>query len=123
MNRVIVWDIETVPDIEGFAAANGHEGKGDDEIRAAMGDKFPTTNSRPIDPVFRADNVVLAISGEKDGNLRVVYARIGRCQGRSAWRGTRWRGYGCSLTLTVRICRRSALCERLLLRFACAAAE
>ena len=55
MSNVIVWDIETVPDIEGFAAANGHEGKGDDEIRAAMGDKFPTTNSRPIDPVFRAD--------------------------------------------------------------------
>jgi hypothetical protein len=24
---------------------------------------------------------------EKDRNLRVVYARIGRCQGRSAWRG------------------------------------
>jgi hypothetical protein len=31
---------------------------------------------RPIDPVFRADSVVLAISVEKDGNLRVVYARI-----------------------------------------------
>jgi hypothetical protein len=41
MNRVIVWDVETVPDIKGFAAANGHDGKGDDEIRAAMGDKFP----------------------------------------------------------------------------------
>src|ERR1700756_5096088 len=27
------------------------------------------------------------ISAEKDGNLRVVYARIGRCQGRPAWRG------------------------------------
>jgi hypothetical protein len=37
--------------------------------------------SRPIDPVFRADSVVLAISA---GNLRVVYARIGRCQGRPA---------------------------------------
>ena len=41
MNRIIVWDIETVSDIEGFAAANCHEGKDDDEIRAAMGDKFP----------------------------------------------------------------------------------
>jgi hypothetical protein len=40
--------------------------------------------SRPIDPVFRADTVVLAISAEKNGNLRVVYARIGRCQGRPA---------------------------------------
>ena len=36
---------------------------------------------------FRADSVVLAISAEKDGNLRAVYARIGRCQGRPAWRG------------------------------------
>jgi hypothetical protein len=40
MSSVIVWDIETVPDIKGFAAANGHDGKGDDEIRTAMGDKF-----------------------------------------------------------------------------------
>ena len=38
---VIAWDIETVPDLKGFAAANGHEGKTDEEIRAAMGDKFP----------------------------------------------------------------------------------
>ena len=41
MSNVIVWDIETVPDLKGFAAANGHDGRGDDEIRAAMGDKFP----------------------------------------------------------------------------------
>jgi 3'-5' exonuclease len=38
---VIVWDIETVPDLKGFARANGHDGKSDDDIRAAMGDKFP----------------------------------------------------------------------------------
>jgi 3'-5' exonuclease len=38
---VIVWDIETVPDLKGFALANGHNGKSDDDIRAAMGDKFP----------------------------------------------------------------------------------
>jgi predicted PolB exonuclease-like 3'-5' exonuclease len=41
MSNLIVWDIETVPDLKGFAAANGHEGAGDDELRAAMGDKFP----------------------------------------------------------------------------------
>ena len=41
MPHVIVWDIETVPDISAFAAANGHEGKSDDDIRAAMGEKFP----------------------------------------------------------------------------------
>jgi hypothetical protein len=38
-------------------------------------------------PLFRTDSVILAISAEKDGNLRVVYARIGRWQGRPAWRG------------------------------------
>jgi predicted PolB exonuclease-like 3'-5' exonuclease len=38
---VIVWDIETAPDLKGFAAANHCAGKTDDEIRAAMGDKFP----------------------------------------------------------------------------------
>jgi hypothetical protein len=41
MTSVIVWDLETVPDLKGYAAANAHEGKPDDEIRAAMGDKFP----------------------------------------------------------------------------------
>src|SRR3982075_2241522 len=39
--NVIVWDIETIPDIKGFAAANGLAGKSDDDIRAAMGDLFP----------------------------------------------------------------------------------
>jgi 3'-5' exonuclease len=39
--HVIVWDIETVPDLKGFAAANGHNGKSDGEIRAELGDKFP----------------------------------------------------------------------------------
>jgi 3'-5' exonuclease len=38
---IIVWDIETVPDLKGFAAANGHNGRPDEEVRAAMGDKFP----------------------------------------------------------------------------------
>ncbi len=38
---VIVWDLETIPDLEGFAAAQGLVGKSDEEIRAALGDKFP----------------------------------------------------------------------------------
>ena len=38
---VIVWDIETAPDLKGFAAANGHDSRSDDEVRVAMGDKFP----------------------------------------------------------------------------------
>jgi 3'-5' exonuclease len=39
--NIIVWDIETIPDLKGFAAANGHIGKTDDEVRAELGDKFP----------------------------------------------------------------------------------
>jgi hypothetical protein len=38
---VIVWDLETVPDVAGFAAANGLVGKSDAEVRDAIGDKFP----------------------------------------------------------------------------------
>jgi hypothetical protein len=38
---VIVWDLETVPDIGGFAAANDLVGKSDTQVREAIGDKFP----------------------------------------------------------------------------------
>jgi 3'-5' exonuclease len=38
---IIVWDIETVPDLRGFAAANGLIGKSDEEVREAIGEKFP----------------------------------------------------------------------------------
>ena len=41
MPHVIAWDIETIPDLNGFAAANNLVGKTDEEIREAMGDKFP----------------------------------------------------------------------------------
>jgi 3'-5' exonuclease len=46
MPQVIVWDIETVPDLKGFAAANGHDGKTDDEVRAELGEKFPKQGRR-----------------------------------------------------------------------------
>jgi predicted PolB exonuclease-like 3'-5' exonuclease len=38
---VIIWDLETVPDLHGFAAANDLVAKTDDEIREAVGSKFP----------------------------------------------------------------------------------
>jgi len=40
-DHVMVWDIETIPDLKGFAAANSLHDKTDAEIREAMGDKFP----------------------------------------------------------------------------------
>jgi hypothetical protein len=41
MNNVIIWDIETVPDLRGYAAANGMSAATDEEVREAIGDKFP----------------------------------------------------------------------------------
>ena len=38
---VIVWDLETVPDLGGFAASNDLVGKPDADIRAVLGNKFP----------------------------------------------------------------------------------
>jgi predicted PolB exonuclease-like 3'-5' exonuclease len=40
-SNVIVWDLETVPDLQGFAVANDLVGKTDEEIREAIADKFP----------------------------------------------------------------------------------
>jgi hypothetical protein len=39
--NVIVWDLETVPDLRGFAAAHGLSGKTEAEVMEALGDKFP----------------------------------------------------------------------------------
>jgi predicted PolB exonuclease-like 3'-5' exonuclease len=40
-SHVLVWDIETVPDLPGYAAANRLPGKSDAEILEAIGDKYP----------------------------------------------------------------------------------
>ena len=51
---MIVWDIETVPDLAGFAAANGHDGKSDEEIRA--GRELPKHIFQPIPPIRRFES-------------------------------------------------------------------
>jgi 3'-5' exonuclease len=38
---IMVWDLETVPDLEGYARANNLIGKSPEEIRTGMGDDFP----------------------------------------------------------------------------------
>jgi 3'-5' exonuclease len=38
---VIIWDLETVPDLAGFAAANDLVGQSDADIREALGNRFP----------------------------------------------------------------------------------
>jgi hypothetical protein len=43
--HAVVWDLETVPDLKGFAAANDLVSKSDDEIREARwATSFPNTS-------------------------------------------------------------------------------
>jgi 3'-5' exonuclease len=67
MPHVLVWDIETVPDLRGFAAANNLDGNTDDEVRAAMGDKFP----KHVDHLIACIGVLIA---HHDGDHWVVDA-------------------------------------------------
>ena len=46
--QVIVWDLETIPDLEAFAAASNLQGKPESEVRDGMGDKFPKLVSHKI---------------------------------------------------------------------------
>lgn len=41
MPSVIVWDLETVPDLNGYARAKGLTGLSDDQVREDLGEKFP----------------------------------------------------------------------------------
>jgi len=61
-SSVIVWDLETVPDLVGFAAANDLVGKSAVEVREAIGDKFPKRCSRA--------QLVLVISDHSEQSQR-----------------------------------------------------
>ena len=41
---IIVWDLETVPDLAGFAAANNLVGQTDAHIRSALGNNSQSTS-------------------------------------------------------------------------------
>src|SRR5579863_4254817 len=67
MKSIIVWDLETIPDLQGFAAAKGHDGKTDDEIREALGDKFPKH-------IYHSIICIGALIAHQDGDHWVVDA-------------------------------------------------
>jgi 3'-5' exonuclease len=67
MPHVLIWDIETVPDLRGYAAANELDGKSDDEVRAAMGDKFPKH-------IYHSIACIGALIAHHDGDHWVVDA-------------------------------------------------
>jgi predicted PolB exonuclease-like 3'-5' exonuclease len=60
-SHVLVWDLETVPDLRAFAAANDLVGKSDDEISEAMGDKFPKH-------IYHSIVCIGALIAHRDGN-------------------------------------------------------
>ena len=85
-SSVIIWDLETVPDLAGFAAANDLTGKSDVEVREAIGDKFFKHNplvarthdlpglvrSLPLSQLF----LVTTICGVAAGALVLVAVRV-----------------------------------------------
>lgn len=38
--HVLVWNLETVPDLRRFAAANGLDDRSDDDVRAKISNEF-----------------------------------------------------------------------------------
>jgi hypothetical protein len=72
---VIVWDLETVPDLRGFAAANDLVGKNDDEVRAAIGDKFPKLIYHSIVCIGALVAPVRAITGRSMRSEPLMLAR------------------------------------------------
>jgi len=50
MINVIVWDLETIPDLRGYAAANAHVGRTDDHFLAATATSSPSTTGRTAIP-------------------------------------------------------------------------
>jgi len=65
MPHVLVWDLETVPDVSGFVAANNMFDKSAEEVREAMGDKFPKH-------IYHSIICIGALIAHHDGNHWVV---------------------------------------------------
>ena len=51
-NSVIIWDLETIPDLSGFAVANDLVGKTDAEIREVLGKQVSKAHV-PLNSVHR----------------------------------------------------------------------
>ena len=65
-SNIIVWDLETVPDLRGYAAANGMSAS-TDELREAIGDKFPKH-------IYHAIVCIGALVAHRDNGAWVVDA-------------------------------------------------
>lgn len=89
MPHVIAWDIETVPDISGYAAANDLLGKSAEQVRAEMGDKFPkhiyhriicigAVIAHSVDDHWVVDSIGAPYIGERSSEGELIAAFVDR---------------------------------------------
>ena len=76
MPHVLAWDIETVPNVSGYAAANGLEGKSDDEIRDANGRQI--SQAQPPIQSDRQSSTCLPKSSKSKGMQAIQFNSHGR---------------------------------------------
>jgi 3'-5' exonuclease len=62
---IIVWDLETVPDLHAAARMLGMEGAPDEEIRVALGSGFPK------DPLHKIACIGAVVAVRKSGGWHV----------------------------------------------------
>ena len=74
-DHVIVWDLETVPDIVGYAAANGLTGKSDEEIRESLSNKFPKHIYHSIICIVRSSLIKNLTVGQSTRSVRLTSAK------------------------------------------------
>jgi hypothetical protein len=70
-----VWDLETVPDLGGFAAAHDLVGKSDVQVREAIGDKFPRLRLKRVTPRWSNENHDKAIRRMSVGKSKTCARR------------------------------------------------
>ena len=73
-DHVIVWDLETVPDIAGYAAANGLIGKSNEEIREALGNSSQSTSTTRLSVSARSSLIKSVTTGQSTQSVRLISA-------------------------------------------------
>jgi hypothetical protein len=72
---VIVWDLETVPDLSGFAAANDLVGKSDVEVARRSATNSQSTFTIRLSALGRSSHIASPITGQWMQWARRTWAR------------------------------------------------
>jgi hypothetical protein len=65
---VLAWDIQAVPNVSGYDAANGLESKSDDEIRDANGRQI--SQAQPLKSIHPVRQTILNLLAEEQQEER-----------------------------------------------------